>query len=320
MRGSVPAEAVAAAVTQAVSEAHEVPVDAVVLLKPGSIPKTSSGKIQRHACKAGYLAGTLDVIGAWQRPVEMVTEQAESGSPATEDEIRSWLVDRISRKLRLPAAELDPREPLARYGLDSLTAVQTAGELEQWLGRPISPVLVYDHPTIESLARFLSGETVDIAQSPLASGGEKEPIAIIGIGCRFPAPTGRPLSGVCSAMASTRSAKCPRTAGTSTTSTTRIPTKPGKIEHPLGRVPRGRRSLRPRILRHLPARGRAAWTRSSGCCWRWPGRRWRTPGSARVSPASRDAGVFVGISSTITAALPGRCIARSTPMPAPATR
>ena len=30
-----------------------------MLLKAGSIPKTSSGKIQRHACQAGYLAGTL---------------------------------------------------------------------------------------------------------------------------------------------------------------------------------------------------------------------------------------------------------------------
>ncbi|MEM9658165.1 MAG: fatty acyl-AMP ligase, partial [Planctomycetota bacterium] len=45
-----------------VASQHEVPPTAIVLLKAGSIPKTSSGKIQRHACQAGYLAGTLAAV------------------------------------------------------------------------------------------------------------------------------------------------------------------------------------------------------------------------------------------------------------------
>jgi acyl-CoA synthetase (AMP-forming)/AMP-acid ligase II len=44
------------AIRQAVAEEHELRVDHVWLLDPGSIPKTSSGKIQRHACRAGFLA------------------------------------------------------------------------------------------------------------------------------------------------------------------------------------------------------------------------------------------------------------------------
>src|SRR6185369_11915116 len=43
------------AIRQAVSEEHELQVHAIVLLKAGSLPKTSSGKIQRHACKARFL-------------------------------------------------------------------------------------------------------------------------------------------------------------------------------------------------------------------------------------------------------------------------
>jgi acyl transferase domain-containing protein len=102
--------------------------------------------------------------------------------------------------LRVPAGELDPREPLARYGLDSLTAVQTAGELEQWLGRPLSPVLVYDHPTIDALARFLasdqrsavSGQRSDAADPALTSDLSRltSGIAVIGVGCRFPGADG----------------------------------------------------------------------------------------------------------------------------------
>jgi acyl-CoA synthetase (AMP-forming)/AMP-acid ligase II len=55
-------EAIAEALRRAVSSSHEILVYAVLLLKAGNIPKTSSGKIQRHAARAGYLEGTLDVL------------------------------------------------------------------------------------------------------------------------------------------------------------------------------------------------------------------------------------------------------------------
>lgn len=49
------------AVRTAVARQHDVHVHQVALLKAGTIPKTSSGKLQRHACRAGFLAGTLDL-------------------------------------------------------------------------------------------------------------------------------------------------------------------------------------------------------------------------------------------------------------------
>jgi acyl-CoA synthetase (AMP-forming)/AMP-acid ligase II len=48
------------AARRAISEQHEVMTHDLVLLQSGSIPKTSSGKLQRHACRAGYLAGSLE--------------------------------------------------------------------------------------------------------------------------------------------------------------------------------------------------------------------------------------------------------------------
>jgi acyl-CoA synthetase (AMP-forming)/AMP-acid ligase II len=45
-----------------VSKHHDLQVHSTLLLKPGSIPKTSSGKIQRHVCRADFLAGTLGVL------------------------------------------------------------------------------------------------------------------------------------------------------------------------------------------------------------------------------------------------------------------
>jgi acyl-CoA synthetase (AMP-forming)/AMP-acid ligase II len=46
-------------IRQAVAQRHELQVHDVQLLEPGSLPKTSSGKVQRHACRAGYERGTL---------------------------------------------------------------------------------------------------------------------------------------------------------------------------------------------------------------------------------------------------------------------
>ncbi|MFN8598254.1 MAG: fatty acyl-AMP ligase, partial [Anaerolineae bacterium] len=62
-RQSLDATEIAAIIRQAVIDAHDVQAYSIVLIEPRSIPKTSSGKIQRHACKAEYLSGTLSVIG-----------------------------------------------------------------------------------------------------------------------------------------------------------------------------------------------------------------------------------------------------------------
>lgn len=58
-------DAIFQAIRRAVSGEHDLGVDAIVLIKAGSIPKTSSGKIQRHACRAAFLAGTLEAVGEW---------------------------------------------------------------------------------------------------------------------------------------------------------------------------------------------------------------------------------------------------------------
>lgn len=57
--------AIIEAIRKKVSSTHELPVAAIVLIKTRSIPKTSSGKIQRHACHDGFLAGTLAAQATW---------------------------------------------------------------------------------------------------------------------------------------------------------------------------------------------------------------------------------------------------------------
>jgi len=59
---SVNVETIVQSIKRAVAKYHDLGVYAVLLLKPGTIPKTSSGKIQRHVCRANFLTGSLDGI------------------------------------------------------------------------------------------------------------------------------------------------------------------------------------------------------------------------------------------------------------------
>ncbi|HZW33093.1 MAG TPA: fatty acyl-AMP ligase, partial [Isosphaeraceae bacterium] len=69
---------VIAATRRAVAEQHDVDVYAIRLIKMLSLPKTSSGKVQRHACREGFLAGSLEVVAEWTRQDAPATERAEA--------------------------------------------------------------------------------------------------------------------------------------------------------------------------------------------------------------------------------------------------
>jgi acyl carrier protein len=72
-----------------------------------------------------------------------------------EDEIQRWLVGQVAAELELDPGEIDVTIPLERYGLDSRAAVTLAGDLEDWLGRPVPATLVWDYPTIEEISEHL---------------------------------------------------------------------------------------------------------------------------------------------------------------------
>jgi acyl-CoA synthetase (AMP-forming)/AMP-acid ligase II len=54
------------AIQKAVARDHNVFADAVVLIRPGSLPKTTSGKIRRQSCGTLFQSGGLEAIGSWR--------------------------------------------------------------------------------------------------------------------------------------------------------------------------------------------------------------------------------------------------------------
>ena len=198
-------DAVIDAIRTAITERHDIKADAVLLAEPLKIPTTSSGKIRRQACRQRFLDREIEMFAEWHAApardphpgaLPAVAEPGRERRGA--EEIADWFVSRLSQELRLSPAEIDTSLSFAHYGLDSVRAIRLTAALEAWLGRELSPTLAYEYPTIDLLSKQLAGDG-PADERPVAAaevdGGRRaasadEPIAIIGIGCRFPGADG----------------------------------------------------------------------------------------------------------------------------------
>src|SRR6185312_12665825 len=132
-------DAVIEAIRQTLAEEYEVQPYAVVLIKPRSIPRTSSGKIQRHACRAKYLNGELEIIASASRSPFSFAPLSREALLAADPQLRQrllkeYLQERIARGLAVEAARINWKQPLITLGLDSLMAVELQAEVESALG------------------------------------------------------------------------------------------------------------------------------------------------------------------------------------------
>ncbi len=74
----------------------------------------------------------------------------------TADEIRGWLVAKVSEAAHVPPQEVRTDAPLSESGLDSMRFVVLVGELEDRLGCRFADNPLFEHPTIDALAAFLA--------------------------------------------------------------------------------------------------------------------------------------------------------------------
>jgi acyl-CoA synthetase (AMP-forming)/AMP-acid ligase II/acyl carrier protein len=153
-------EEVTAAIRQTVTSEHEVQVYAVVLIKPGTIPKTSSGKIQRRACKAGFLAGTLEVISKSILDASDFAEKETSSAgeqsialPQSETQLKSYLQELVAQVLKITPSQVQPEQPLTGLGIDSLTASDLKNQIEVDFGVAVSVTDLLQDASVADLTK-----------------------------------------------------------------------------------------------------------------------------------------------------------------------
>lgn len=170
-RAKLNVEEVASAVRKAVALQHELQVYALVLIKPGQIPKTSSGKIQRRACKAAFLSDTIDAI-ATDIAGKTVSKKGEFSSvlvpQLTRDEllamdsdilrvtaITQYLMALAADVARLPLAAIKADQALLSLGLDSLQITQLQTRIGEQVGLSIALPELFEADNIDALSNTL---------------------------------------------------------------------------------------------------------------------------------------------------------------------
>lgn len=171
------------AVRRAVTSEHELPPDAVILVRAGSIPKTSSGKIQRRACRDDFLGGELASVAEWYSWKENLDYASAAGDTATMPpsaesragvngkpiEVNPSIAQIVFEKVREVAKERAKNLQLdtnivSDLGLDSLERMTIANNLEQTFGGRFPDDVLQQIETIREVAAAIEKYIGDLPQ------------------------------------------------------------------------------------------------------------------------------------------------------------
>jgi acyl carrier protein len=161
-----------------------------VLVNRKSVPRTSSGKLQRSACRAAYEHGELSRAQTYTLDGDVLALPSAEERRRT---LRRLLVDQIEAVLRISSDSVDTTVPFQQLGLDSLMTAELRERLETALGERLSPTMFFAHPTTDRLVEQLLDQMAPIAGDPPEPEPEPEPAAAAsaGRGAR-PGPGGPP--------------------------------------------------------------------------------------------------------------------------------
>ena len=183
-RNQTDTDAIIDRIRRTVAEEHELQLFAAVLIKPGSLPKTSSGKIQRHACRVAFLNGTLECVAGWREPGASEREPVTVSKPLleTREAIESWLISQIATRSGVApseasseaSSEIDIHQPIDNYGMDSLAAIELAHRIERDLGVALPMVSFLESPSIGQLVNQALENMAGSPQSRKITGSQPQ--------------------------------------------------------------------------------------------------------------------------------------------------
>ncbi len=137
------------AIREQISGEFELEVYAIQLLRTASILKTSSGKIQRRACRLGFLEKSLQVVG--ESLLTQVADYEAAQQQLDLTSLQAWLMAWIHIHLKVPFERIDLMKPISTYGLNSMKAVQLQQDVLNKFGANIPPYLFFDKITAKEL-------------------------------------------------------------------------------------------------------------------------------------------------------------------------
>jgi acyl transferase domain-containing protein/acyl-CoA synthetase (AMP-forming)/AMP-acid ligase II/aryl carrier-like protein len=191
-------------ITSAVSRTHELGIADLVMVPPHSIPLTTSGKVRRRDSVKLYLGGEFsrldDLIPAPKRATDGAGARTASDSGWSQrlgtlrQQQHELLLGLVGSQVapvlgNISPDEVDPELPFRDMGFDSVKATELIDRLKKVTALALPPTLAFDHPTPNALAThlgYLLSGSIPAAAHAAAQVDSAEPIAVVGMACRFP--------------------------------------------------------------------------------------------------------------------------------------
>lgn len=174
---SIDREAIVRAIRESIAAEHLLHTHAVVLIRAGTLPKTTSGKIQRKVCRDEFLSGGLKMIFSSIDTEESVEVQAPAlppqDNPQSEPAL-SFVLKTLAAATKTPLRGIHAQMPLNAFGIDSLLAAQIKIAIEKSIGVSIPVSHLLEGGSVQALAGFIeanrkSGSTPKLEQAEFAS-------------------------------------------------------------------------------------------------------------------------------------------------------
>lgn len=193
------ADEIVQAITEAVVQTHELSLSAVLLISPGRVPKTTSGKIQRSLCRKLFLENAPEgVLHTWSaREVRAKKAEDRQQQPSARPkmdlsnhpmaaQIQGYMRREIAKAIGVPDEQVDLDTSFASLGLSSIQGIQLAEKLSKLANREIPASVLYDYHTINALTAHLLGIEPEQQATTVRKETTSEPLAIIGLACKLP--------------------------------------------------------------------------------------------------------------------------------------
>jgi len=170
-------EDLTASIRAAVALDHGVQVHCVALVPAGAVPKTTSGKIQRSACRAQFLENRLELLfTSALAPAD--SDGTASPLMETEPGLRTELVEAYLRRaiadlLGIASSSIGTRQSLAALGADSLAALELSSRIEKRFSVRIGAHTILQSPGIAHLGDSIVASAAANSQSGESSSVEE---------------------------------------------------------------------------------------------------------------------------------------------------
>lgn len=173
-------------VRQAIAEQHQLAVWRVVLIRKGTLLRTTSGKVRRRALRDAWQQQKLHQIWDEQTP--------RGTTPNHDNAMICWICQQAADLLgNVSARNINPQQSLFSYGLDSVGAVTLLAKIGQHHRIDLPESTLFDTPSASALAARIAALQQPLTETavPPPSQRRDEAVAIVGMAFRLPAADGK---------------------------------------------------------------------------------------------------------------------------------